>query len=89
MTGVQRRDYEKYLKKLEDHEKAVLNPDFNFYSVDLENIDYAPNPDPKQERFFFDLVSECLRDGDVTEQQLRDEIANGHLRQDAFDLIRA
>ena len=38
VTGVDRRDYEKYLKKLKDDEKAVLNPDFNFYSVDLRNI---------------------------------------------------
>jgi peptidase M1-like protein len=38
VTGVQRRDHEKYLKKLKDEEKAVLNPDFNFYSVDLKNL---------------------------------------------------
>jgi len=38
VTGVQRRDYNKYLKKLEDDEKAALNPGFNFYSVDLSNI---------------------------------------------------
>jgi hypothetical protein len=50
---------------------------------------YKAHPDPRQERFFFDLVSECLREGEVTEQQLREEIANGHLRRDAFDLIHA
>jgi hypothetical protein len=48
---------------------------------------YKPHPDPNQERFFFDLVSECLKEGEISEQQLREEIANGHLRQDAFNLI--
>jgi hypothetical protein len=38
VTGVQKRDYEKYLKKLDENEKATLDPDFNFYSVDLKNI---------------------------------------------------
>jgi hypothetical protein len=48
---------------------------------------YKRHPDPNQEKFFFDLVSECLREGAISEQQLRDEIALGHLRRDAFDLI--
>ena len=38
VTGIQRKDYKKYLKKLEDDEEGLLNPDFNFYSVDLRNI---------------------------------------------------
>ena len=50
---------------------------------------YKRHPDPNQEKFFFNLVSECLREGEISEQQLRDEIAKGHVRQDAFDLIRA
>lgn len=50
---------------------------------------YAAHPDPAQERFFFDLVSDCLRDGEITEQQLQLEIDEGHLRVDAFDLLRA
>jgi hypothetical protein len=50
---------------------------------------YKPHPDPNQERFFFDLVSECLKEGEISEEQLREEIANGHLRQDAFNLIHA
>ena len=50
---------------------------------------YKPHPDPNQETFFFKLVSECLREGEISEQQLRDEIASGHLRRDAFDLIGA
>ena len=35
---------------------------------------YARHPDPKQEKFFFDMVRGCLQDGVVTEAQLRDEI---------------
>ena len=50
---------------------------------------YKRHPDPNQEKFFFNLVSECLREGEISEQQLRDEIAKGHVRRDAFDLISA
>ncbi|MGL4566417.1 MAG: hypothetical protein ACRCVD_14075 [Halioglobus sp.] len=50
---------------------------------------YDAHPDPKQEKFFFDMVRGCLQDGIVTEAQLRDEIAQGHLRADAMELVRA
>jgi len=50
---------------------------------------YDPHPDPNQEKFFFDLVRGCLEDGVITEQQLRDEIAQGHVRADAMELVRA
>jgi len=50
---------------------------------------YAPHPDPAQEKFFFGLVRECLERGELTESQLRDEIAQGHLRSDALDLVGA
>jgi hypothetical protein len=50
---------------------------------------YQPHPDPNQEKFFFDLVSECLREGVISEQQLREEIDRGHLRRDAFELVGA
>ena len=48
---------------------------------------YAAHPDPKQEEFFFGLVREGLEDGEFTEAQLKDEIAQGHLRADALELI--
>ena len=50
---------------------------------------YDPHPDPRQEAFFFTLVREALEDGEFTEALLRDEIAQGHLRQDALELIGA
>ncbi len=50
---------------------------------------YDAHPDPKQESFFFNLVREGLEDGEFTESQLRDEIAQGHLRPDAMQLVGA
>jgi hypothetical protein len=50
---------------------------------------YAAHPDPRQETFFFALVKECLNDGEITEAMLRDEIDQGHLRADAFELLPA
>ena len=50
---------------------------------------YAAHPDPAQETFFFDLVRECLEDGVLTEDQLRDEIRQGHVRGDALQLVGA
>lgn len=50
---------------------------------------YDAHPDPKQESFFFNLVREALEDGEFTESQLRDEIAQGHLRADALQLVGA
>ncbi len=48
---------------------------------------YATHPDPRQEKFFFGLVRECLENGVISEAQLRDEIEQGHLRSDAFELV--
>jgi hypothetical protein len=48
---------------------------------------YDAHPDPKQESFFFNLVREALEDGEFTESLLRDEIAQGHLRPDALQLV--
>jgi len=48
---------------------------------------YKPHPDPNQERFFFGLVRECLDKGVITEDLLRDEMAKGHLRHDALEIL--
>jgi len=48
---------------------------------------YAAHPDPRQEAFFFGLVRECLQNNVISEDQLRSEIAQGHLRSDAFELV--
>ena len=50
---------------------------------------YGKHPDPNQETFFFGLVRDALADGAITESQLRDEISQGHLRADAFELVGA
>ncbi len=50
---------------------------------------YAAHPDPAQEKFFFDLVRECLEAGVITEAMLQEEIEKGHLRTDAFNLVGA
>jgi hypothetical protein len=48
---------------------------------------YRHHPDPNQERFFFALVRECLDQGVLTEEMLREEMARNHLRHDALSLI--
>ncbi len=49
---------------------------------------YKAHPDPAQERFFFQLVSECLDTGIITEKDVRNEMAHNHVRHDALDLIK-
>jgi hypothetical protein len=49
---------------------------------------YKAHPDPNQERFFFGLVRECLERGLITEEMLKQEMRENHLRHDALDLIR-
>ena len=48
---------------------------------------YVRHPDPRQERFFFGLLRECLDRGIVTDAQLRDEMRRNHLRHDAIELL--
>ena len=48
---------------------------------------YRAHPDPKQERFFFGLLRECLEKGLVTEDMLRDEMTSNHVRHDAFEVL--
>jgi len=50
---------------------------------------YGKHPDPNQEQFFFGLVRDALEEGAITEALLRDEMAKGHLRTDAMQLIGA
>jgi hypothetical protein len=48
---------------------------------------YVPHPDPNQERFFFGLLGECLQKGIITEELLREEMRQNHVRHDAFEII--
>jgi hypothetical protein len=49
---------------------------------------YQRHPDPKQEQLFFDLLSECIDRGIVTEAMVRHEMAANHVRHDALQLCQ-
>lgn len=49
---------------------------------------YRRHPDPNQEAFFFGLLRECVDNGSITEDFLREEMQRNHIRHDALDLIR-
>ena len=48
---------------------------------------YIPHPDPNQERFFFGLLRECLDNGLVTMDMLREEMRQNHVRHDALQVL--
>ena len=48
---------------------------------------YQSHPDRAQERFFFELLKECLDQGVVTEAMLQEEMQANHLRHDAGSLL--
>lgn len=50
---------------------------------------YKPHPDPRQEALFFAYLAECLDSGQITEAQIRAEMAADHLRHDALEKVRA
>ena len=50
---------------------------------------YQPHPDRRQETFFFQLVSECLGNGELSEDMVRRAVAAGDVRPDVFDCIAA
>jgi hypothetical protein len=48
---------------------------------------YVRHPDRNQERFFFGLLRECVDRGIVTEELLREEMRQNHVRHDAFEVL--
>ena len=48
---------------------------------------YKRHPDANQDRFFFGLLRECLDQGIVSEEMLREEMARNHVRHDALEVI--
>lgn len=48
---------------------------------------YIPHPDPNQERLFFGLLRECVEKGIVSEELLREEMRQNHVRHDAFEVL--
>jgi hypothetical protein len=48
---------------------------------------YRRHPDANQERLFFGLLRECIENGDVSEDELREEMGLNHIRHDAFEVL--
>ena len=48
---------------------------------------YRQHPDIRQEQLFFALLSECLREGIVGENMLREQMAQNHVRHDALEVL--
>lgn len=48
---------------------------------------YKAHPDKNQELFFLGLLKECVNEGKITEAFLRNEMAQDHVRHDAFEML--
>ena len=48
---------------------------------------YKQHPDSNQERFFFGLLKECVEQGIVTEDLIRDQMSRNHVRHDALEVL--
>ena len=48
---------------------------------------YKSHPDRRQEEFFYTMVAECVENGSLTEEFLREEMARNHIRHDSIDLV--
>jgi hypothetical protein len=48
---------------------------------------YKEHPDLNQTRLFFGLLKECLDKGIVSEEMLRDEMRQNHVRHDALQVL--
>lgn len=48
---------------------------------------YLAHPDKKQVDLFFSMLSECLSEDKVSKDFVASEIAKGHVRKDALDLV--
>jgi hypothetical protein len=48
---------------------------------------YQPHPDPNQEAFVYSLLAEMYDSGEVTQNELREEMAASHIRHDSLALV--
>ncbi len=48
---------------------------------------YRRHPDPNQENFFFALLRECLENGSVSEEMVRQQMSCDHVRHDALRVV--
>lgn len=73
--------------------KSGLPVDFTLqraWPVNLLNkllLRYQPHPDPNQEAFVYSLLAELYDSGEVTEEELKAEMAANHIRHDSRQLI--
>lgn len=49
---------------------------------------YTAHPDSKQEQYFFGLLRESLEKGVITEEQVRNEMRQNHVRHDALEVVQ-
>jgi hypothetical protein len=57
------------------------------FGTEIFSKKYKVNPDSRQERLFFALLKECLENGSITEEMLREEMKKCHVRHDALNVI--
>jgi hypothetical protein len=50
---------------------------------------YRRHPDRNQENYFFGLLRECLDQGSITEEMVRDQMRLDHVRHDALEIVKA
>lgn len=48
---------------------------------------YLPHPDKRQVELFFTMLSECLSEGTLSKDLITAEVAKGHVRSDALELL--
>lgn len=48
---------------------------------------YRSHPDRNQENFFFGLLQECIENGSVTEEMVREQMRYDHVRHDALRVV--
>jgi hypothetical protein len=49
---------------------------------------YKEHPDKNQENFFLGLLRECMEAGTITEEFVRHEMEQNHVRHDIFDVLK-
>ncbi len=50
---------------------------------------YKKHPDPRQEALFFAYLAECLDSGEISEADVKREMAKNHVRHDALERAKA
>ena len=50
---------------------------------------YKQHPDIRQEQFFFSLLQECFDSGQISEAELKREMAANHVRHDALQMMKS